>query len=406
MKRPLFIIIGTILVIVLLVIWLYVLFYGSPENSPDNFSLFNFKDTTDLNIDTATTTNQENPLVDTTGNEPLRQLTTKPVAGRQELNSENSSTTLVMFIEAGTGHIFQIDLVTGEEKRVSGTTIQKTWAGAITPDGQYALIQSGLGNSRKYFMGKIDQAGTAFENKEFTGSIISFRATTENTFIYAVQNNSSVVVKQYFPISDLSEDLFTIPYREATIAWGNTANGPHFIYPKVNSKLEGFVLEAREKNLRRLPADGLGLSAVGNGEYLLYSVQEDNQYKTYIQKISSGEEYVLSEYIIPQKCSSFIGQNHMFLCGIELYDQDSKIEDEWHKGKKRFVDDLWLFYPSGQYMVNLISIEPATGRTIDLEKPELNKEESRFYFINKNDQTLWLFELPSNISIDNNNPDL
>jgi hypothetical protein len=404
MKRPIFIIIGTILVIFLLAVWLYVLFFGSPENSPEGFSLFNFGDTTDLTFDpNATSTETEAVLVDVNGNEPLRQLTTKPVVGKQEVVENASSSPVVTFIEAGTGHIYQINLDTGEELRISGTTIPGAWNGAITPNGQYVMIQSGTGNASKILLGKLKQSDNTLETRELEEAISSIHTTPENTFLYAVQNNSSVEIKQYFPISNISEGLFTIPYREAVIAWGKSADSTHLIYPKVHGELEGFVFEAKNKNLQRLPIDGFGLSAISNQSYVLYSTQDRGKYQTYLHEMSSGDKSSLSYFIAPEKCVSLATRLPHFICASNLLEDHKQFTlDRWYQGAVRYDDDLWLLEPKMSSLEVLADIESLTGRQLDIEKPTLNQTESRLYFINKNDQTLWLFEVPPTILLESN----
>ena len=117
--KKLLIILGSLLTIAILGAWLYLFTYGTPENGGEIFSRFGFGKNTDI---PEVIVDREDAAVDVgegeSGNvERLRQLTVRPVAGA------GFSDTGIFYVEEGTGHVYHIDLATGEEKLLSGTTI-------------------------------------------------------------------------------------------------------------------------------------------------------------------------------------------------------------------------------------------------------------------------------------------
>src|SRR6056297_1164176 len=110
MKRPVFIIIGIILVIVLIAVWIYVLFVGTPTSIDEQFAEFGFGETVEPINPEPVVEPQPEPVVDIATDQRLRQLTTRPVAGFAEIQVSTSSAPAVVYMEVGTGHIFSIDL--------------------------------------------------------------------------------------------------------------------------------------------------------------------------------------------------------------------------------------------------------------------------------------------------------
>ena len=119
MNKPIFIIIGALIILVLIFIWVYLLFFGTPKTVTEVFTDFGGSSETVIdqnnNIDLATTS--DNTVINTE-RKKLRQLTTKQVAGFSEIDEPiTASLPSLYYVEMGTGHVYSIQLETGEEKR-------------------------------------------------------------------------------------------------------------------------------------------------------------------------------------------------------------------------------------------------------------------------------------------------
>tara|TARA_B100000508_G_C11464578_1_gene280948 strand:+ start:6168 stop:7364 length:1197 start_codon:yes stop_codon:yes gene_type:complete len=393
MKRPIFIIAGVVLVFILLGVWIYILFFGTPENG--TFGNLRFGDSTDTTVVLNDLQDEQSnqPVVDVVNNERLRQLTTKPTVGYQVVQVDASSTPTVYYVESGTGHVFSINTETGEESRVSSKTIPLSRKAAITPNGQYVIIQSGSGAGRETFIVNIgDDSNT--QTVTLTEKIVDFVATTDNTFLYSAQTNDSTIVKHYYPISDTSETVFTTPFREATIRWGSAASDTHYIYPKTTSQLEGFVYAAGNGKLNRIPVDGYGLSAYATNDYVLYSKQTLGQYKTHVYNQATGDTSTLSFTVIPEKCTAATFSNEYIICASEGINvtYDINIPDNWYKGVVTYSDNIWQINTAVGGASLLLNTIQESGRQLDMVDLRMIGNNANIYFLNKNDQTLWLFE--------------
>jgi len=395
MKRTLFIIGGLVIICLLAGIWAYFLFFGTPNPDGGVFANFNFGNTDDPTVIIEPEPEPIAPVVDVTSPEQLRQLTTQPVAGFAEVMITASSIPEIRYIEAGTGHIYSIDLETGQEVRVSATTIPLTNTGALTPNGQFAMMQSGSGIGSEHVIGIISSTSDELRNFAIPGTITSFAATAENTFVYASPAGNSLVVRAYNPSTNTVAELFQIPFRDATIAWGTTEAGPHYVYPHTTSRLEGYVYSYTDGIAVRESASGFGLSVVGSSAGYIFSEVQDGEYNTYTTNKSTGETDATPLTIIPEKCVFSQIDATSAICGIALTEYPFQMPDPWYKGEVRTSDNIWAYDLNDQSANLLVSPENVTGRQLDIISPQFGIGDTNLYFQNKIDQTLWTYEYNS-----------
>ena len=392
MKRTLFIIGGVSIICILVGVWAYFLFFGTPNPDGGVFANFNLGNTDDPSVVIPVEPEPTEPLVDVTSPERLRQLTTQPVAGFAEVQLTPSSTPQARYIEAGTGHIYSIDLETGVETRISATSIPLTNAGVMTPNGRYALMQSGSGMGSEHVIGIISTTSDELRNFAIPGNITSFAATNDNTFVYATPIGNSLVARAYDPSTNTLADLFQIPFRDATIAWSNTEAGPHYVYPHATSRLEGYVYSYTDGVATREVTSGYGLSAVGSSAGYIFSEVQNGEYNTYATNKSASETNTTPLTIIPEKCVFAQTDPSVAICGIALTEFTYQMPDPWYKGEVRMNDDLWEYDIAIQNLRPLVSPENATGRQLDIIRPQFGIDDANLYFQNKIDQTLWIYE--------------
>ncbi len=392
MKRPIFIIIGTFIVLLLVGVWVYILFFNNSTSEQETFTNLGLGDTTDPSYVAPTDeTTNENLVVDVAGPDQLRQLTTRPIAGYQDIIDPSNQTPFVYYVERGTGHIFSIDLSSGEEKRISATTVPLTNYSAITPDGRFVMMQSGTGNSAQFNIGQLSSTSDNITINVLKERVISFTDTVDNTFFYAIQTNNSVIGKEFNPETSVTKTLFTIPFREAIIVWGDSAKSTHFAYPKASAQLEGFVYQITNSKIERLPIDGYGLSALGNSVGIIYSEQEKNQYKTYLYDQENHVSFPILPTVIPEKCAA-LNNDRSIVCAGSYVVHNYTMPDTWYQGAVSFADDLFITNISSGVTEQLISITKTTNQNLDVTNLEISSDDARVYFINSHDKNLWLYD--------------
>lgn len=393
MKRTVFIVVGVSIICILIGVWTYFLFFSTPN--PDDggvFANFNLGDTNDPGVIIPTEPQPIEPTVNVNSPAQLRQLTTQPVAGFTEIQSATGTAPEARYIEAGTGHIYAINLETGVETRVSATTIPLTNAGALTPNGQYALMQSGSGMGSEHIIGIISTTSDELRNFAITETVTSFAATNENTFVYSTPVGNGLAARAYDPSSNTVSNLFQVPFRDATIAWGTSEAGPHYVYPDTTSRLEGYLYSYTNGVATREPASGYGFSAVGSSAGFIHSETQDGTYNTYATDKATNDTNPAPLTLIPEKCTFSDIESTIAICGISLTDYSYLMPDPWYKGEVRMNDSLWVYDIENQSTRLLVSPENETGRQLDIVRPQFGVANSNLYFQNKIDQTLWIYQ--------------
>jgi hypothetical protein len=262
----------------------------------------------------------------------------------------------------------------------------------MTPNGQFAMMQSGSGIGSEHIVGIISTTSDELRNFAIPGTITSYAATAENTFLYATPVGSSLIIQAYDPSTNSESERFRIPFRDATIAWGSTEAGPHYVYPQTTSRLEGYVYSYTDGVATRESASGYGLSTLGSNAGYIFSEVQDGEYNTYASNKTTDETNTAPLTIIPEKCIFAQTDAIVAICGIALTEYPFQMPDPWYKGEVRMTDDLWEYNINTQSASLLISPENATGRQLDIIRPQFGSNDANLYFQNKIDQTLWIYE--------------
>ena len=393
MKRSYFIAIATTLALVLIAVWVYVLFFSTPNEPGDSFAELNFGDTTDGSVPANPL--EPEPVVDVVNTETLRQLTTKPVVGFTEVVNNQGSLAGVFYIEAGTGHIFSIDLNNGTERRVSGTTFAQIKRGDITPNAQYVMIETGSGSTREFVLGEFSSSTNEYVFNTVTEQITNFIATKENNFLFTTLTGNTLVASQYYPLSKTADVIFEVPFIDTVVRWGESALDNHYIYPKASARLEGYLYQSIDNKLGRISASGRGLTAIGNQEHVLYSTQVDRNYRTSLYNLETKEDIDLTGVFnaIIDKCVNY-PVKQTFICGTDNSPKNQNTPDDWYRGQETYSDSLWEVDPTNLSFRQLVNITSESGRAVDTLNLEMGPTEENVYFQNKSDMTLWMFTLP------------
>jgi hypothetical protein len=389
MKR-IFLIGGISIIVILAGILLFLLF-ASDEQKEGIFNRFNINST-----DSGGNIIEE--IVDTiTGNddedfkEALRQLTTKQVVGEMEIDqTASSSATLVYFAEAGTGHVYMIDVIVGNETRLSNITIQGANKAVFSRDGAYALIaKDGGQGGQQMTLITLPKDGQELTSFTLSEPAKDFTFTEDGFILYSTTMGDVLAVRSFDLAKKESATLFSLPFKEAVVRFGAKSTDSMLVYPKTAEKLEGYLYLTRGGKLERLPVSGYGLSALPTTGGVLYSQFSGDTYSTHFYHKETGSTAGLLVSVVAEKCLAAVGDG--VLCGSQTAYERGSLEN-WYKGISFVNDDLWLI-DTGTYQVEkLITPKDIAGRDFDITTLNTSRDVSRVYFINKTDNSLWLFD--------------
>lgn len=387
MKRW-FLIIGIGIILILISIWMFLLF-ASNETKQDIYNAFGFTGETEEGVLTdiidavLPDLEEEKP--------PLRQLTTRRVAGYTEVIMASSSPQ-IYFVEAGTGHVYSLNLQNGAETKVSNTTIAGVKTAAVAKDGSMVALKSGEDMNSSLTILLLNQS----DNQTFTinGSVLDFTITDDNELLYSAIAVDGVRGRKYNLETKNSETIFTIPFRQTKILWGKTSDDTHHVIPKTTRLLEGYLYAITPTGLSRTQVSGYGLSALVNDSYAMYTETKDDEYKLYVENKTNGGVAESFTFFFPEKCT--ISSLNIALCGQDNSNQVSEFPDNWYRGEVGFVDELWSINLETLEAKFLLDTLEVSGREVDVINPTLSKDEFSLYFKNKIDHTLWVYDVVTN----------
>lgn len=383
-SKPIFIIIGAIIVFVLILVWVYLLFFGTPKEAQNIFTNLTTGGEELINEEFST----EEDLSDNNETAKLRQLTTREVAGFREINSD--SNPIIYYVEKGTGHIYSINPRTGEDVRVSGTTIPGTYSAEISPQGDYVAIgiKSNTKNT-KLVVGKFSEKSD-ITTEDLDVTVDQFNIGDGEELLYAVRDDLGLAVFSYKFESGLIKNIFNIPFHEAVIQWGTNSNASHYFYPKTSYLLEGYLYEVNNQKISRLPVDGFGLSALANEDTVTYSTFNNKNSQSFIHDRNNNKTSYISIIMTAEKCAFKSISN--VICADAVTPPPAGYPDNWYQGTVTFKDSLWLIDTQNSSVSLLTDTEKASGRHIDITNVAVGDSGFGAYFTNKNDNTLWIYE--------------
>ncbi len=394
MKKTLFIVGGIAAVLVLFAIWLYLLIYGTPKPVAEFFTDFSlFSNTTPAdNIPSI-----EQPLIDApvtvdVSTEKLRQLTTRPVAGFVEFKESTTSPRFIRYAEAGTGHIYSINLTTGEEIRLSNTTVPNGDSAVFSPNGTYVAIRSGYGTKSEIVLLTLNADNTSTA-ENLTPKMTDFVFSNNNELLYTELTSGGTAGRSIAPATKIISNVFTIPFQAVTLVWSTNNITPHYIYPKATSKLMGYLYTIRNGVIVRQTPTGQGLMAGANSNILVHTELINNTPSSFITNLGTGAVSPAPIIFEPHKCTFGKVSTSTMYCGYEITQYGPDYPDAWYQGARSFADRIWKIDLKRKSATQLISPETAVGRSIDIINMHIGRGDKMLYFMNKNDNTLWLYEI-------------
>lgn len=387
MKKTLLITFGVLIILIILAVWVYLLMYGKPKGSAEIFAQFGFGDdkgAAPVIIPTPPT--EENAPPTEEPRKRLRQLTTKPVAGAGFVGSST-----IRYVEQGTGHVYEIDLTSLQETLISGTTLPQTTSAVFSQDGAYVAITTfsqdgtetivGTVVSDVHRGGELDGVALPKDARE-----IAFDATLP-TLYYMLKNASGANGYAYNIQTEKSTEIFAIPLRDIRVLWGN----PLYVYTTPTIHQVGHVYKIGAKNALEYVTHGeRGLVILKHATGVIGTYFEGATHSNWYAP--AGLTVTQSVPLIPEKCVADPLDPKTYFCSVPQDMGDGTFPDEWYMGTASYSDILWRVQTDASDALVLLDLEKESGQIIDVYKIGIDYLGIRLYLVNKNDNTLWLYD--------------
>ena len=390
MKRSLIITVGSVLILIALGVWLYLLFFGTPQSGTDVFTNLGIGGDTAPVVEQPMSTGagqsaQQQTQVDTQSG-GLQQLTTRPVAG---FGFTGTSSAQLRYVERGTGHIYEINVDTGAERRVSGTTIPQVVDASFSPEAAHVALISDNATVRTVLAGTINEETGSTEYATLPAGVFTTTFISETNLGYLTDESGAVGGYEYNLTTRDPVRRFTTPLTDVHLVW----EGRPYVYNSPTRHFSG-ALYSVDGGTTAVTPGGFGFVGGLNEAYIFSSVIEDEQYVSYATERDGGERVKLPVLFLPEKCTAVPDDPNRLWCAVPFEHTRDYVED-WYKGLLRSEDMLWRISVSGGEAQLISDLFSTAGRVVDVKEMISSNDGAVVLFSNATDNTLWMYDARS-----------
>lgn len=368
----------------------------------------------------STTNNTDTTSQDTTGNEipsgpddvakipKLRQLSTSPIGGMGA--STTASTTIVRYIDRGTGHVYEVNSDKADIDKISNTTISRVYRSFWNKSASSMILQyvkegdqnitTFSGTLRPKVSTSTDDMLYELRGRFLSGDIqsVSVSPKGDRIFTWVVDSGRGEGYVSNFDESNKVR-VVDLPFTQVNIDWPTenlvtlttkgTSYGTGIMY-SIDITKPGAV------NMKKVIGGIRGLSALmsKDGSKVLFTGSVGtNSIKTSLlnTKDNSVQEVIFKT--MPEKCVwSTLHKNEIY-CAVPTEIPSAQYPDSWYQSRTTFVDRLWHLDTETGEVHLLTKLLEDSGDLIDAVDLNLDAKENFLYFTNKNDLTLWSLDL-------------
>lgn len=295
----------------------------------------------------------------------LRKISTEPVAGFAVF--DQGSTTLIRFVEKGTGNVYEANSENEKIERLTNTTIPKIVRSFWLPGGSGFLAQTLLPESEVIETSFVKLAeNTATSSEEltpFTTTIsklptgieeLSIKPDGSKIFYYTTAGG----VSRWFmsnPDGTQNSELLSHPLTEWSPKW-----------------ISNNIVEMKTKN-----------SAFAS----VYAYDFNVNNKT----LSSKKLNQPISETFEEKCVA--GEEDVSYCAIPKQSISRNIIDDWYKGILETDDIIEMADLENDVFYRLADLSDLSGEKIDVVDIAISPDETHLVFRNKLDGFLWVFRI-------------
>jgi hypothetical protein len=368
--------------------WAYLLLNGAPKSVADiRQSLFG-------GSNTIVTTLTPTPVVESEPAEartiplasPLIEVTDRAVAGA--IIAQVGSSTVLRYMEKGTGHVYEVSLETGLETRISNTTIPGATHATWAPQGTRAVVETDTqGNRGSMFLGTLSTSttGYVFDLEGLTDTLENIAFGNKGELFYTVAGDGGTVALARDLRTGSTAEIFRLPFTQSTVLWDIWGKGNHYAYTKPAYGYTGYLYRIDGGALTKI-AQGQTLSAV-RPEAVAFLITQDGgtgSYSTLLRTDTSMAPF-MDIHATDAKCA---GDTSVIWCAASA-EAGAGFPVAWYQGTVSYDDSIYRVDPKTG--VSTLELDPEAIARVPIDATDLAVgPDGRVIFRNKIDDSLWL----------------
>lgn len=297
-------------------------------------------------------------------------------------------------MERGLGHVYETNMETREEQKISNETRTGIHEALFGIDGSRVFIRyvDPSSDTIRTFSLFVGRAGGEFLPEDIQYMTLSPADAKKAFYLLATANGAVGTI--YDADTKKKRQVFSSPFSEWLAQWVNKTT--ILLASKPASGVAGVVyfLNADTERAEKILDNVAGLTALAspNAKKVLFGEGGDGTIRSYIFDIQTGESAFLPFKTMPEKCAW--EQNSLaLLCFVPRQISAGNYPDVWYQGVVSFSDDLWRFDPATFNQELLTGFAGVTEGGMDGIAPTLSPDGDYLLFQNKKDMSLWTYRL-------------
>lgn len=370
-----------ILTVLAIGVWVF-LFFGS-SNPGVTVAPTPFATGEDVIIPSGSRTEETSEEVTQTERK-VSQISTRSVAGAVLVEEESGA--VVRFAERGTGHLYEISLGDGTERRITNTTFARTTGAVWSPNGTRVVLEIQGDNGIEEFLGSINKSDSgegALTGKNLPAGArnIAFGGAAGDEVYFSVSTVAGTTGYKEDLKTGTRSILFSIPLSAVVIDWNPTP----LITTKATAGLVGY---AYNSSLSRKAGGTPGFLAEGGPDGLLLTTGIETQ--SVVSRIrNTTTSLSLNQDVIPEKCT-FTETGDELICAVPREISANDFPDKWYRGEVSYDDTFYSFDTASGRATLLANPRATAGRSVDAIDLNVDQGGDYIIFRNKTDYSLWL----------------
>lgn len=381
---------GLTLLLALIGFWVYLLIFGTPDAAEEIFTNLRSSDGAVERLEIVTGEDSKDAdQIDLGDN--LNQLTTRAVAGFQTIVS--TTTSKVLYAEQGTGHVYEIDLSSGLENRLSGVTVNKTVAAYFDQTAAAVVLVSETSDRTNATLYRLEATGL----KQLTslGPAYNLNFLSSNELFYTVATGEELVGRLYDLELAVDSETWRLPLTEVDVYQTNTYT---YVVTRPAPYLEGNLYRLTNGELRPLHDAFYGFTALPLSDESILETYYDFDVGLPVSSYLNSEtesRLELPILVIPEKCDGFKNNEQVVWCAAPATPVNNLSREtlsDWQKGQITIDDELWRIDFENNKVVQILDFMEETGFILDVEKLTVDSSGRNILFTNKLNNQLWHYK--------------
>lgn len=314
-------------------------------------------------------------------------------------NASSSPEVAVSYIERQSGNVFSYLVGAKTLTRTSNKTVLGIQTASWLPDASLAFVRylSGTDFSTiDTYALSATSSGTLPAGKQgffLAQNLSDIAASSANILTLASGTNGSVASLMRAD-GTKSSTLFTTPLGALRISFAGKSQ--YLAYTKPSAKILGsaFLVDTAGRFSRIAgPLNGLTALASPLGKWVLVSYTQNNSLRLMLVNTATHDALPVPVATIADKCA-WAADDSAIYCGVPVSPPTgANYPDDWYQGAVQFSDRIWKIQVSGRYAQLILDFSKEADGSLDAEALALDPASSTLVFVNKNDGSLWSYQL-------------